>query len=65
MYLTNKDDYSRDDTDAIQAIETVPALVDVYGINGVCLRQQVEAKHALQGLSRGVYIVDGKKCIVK
>ena len=65
MYLTNKDDYSRDDTDAIQAIETIPALVDVYGINGVCLRQQVEAKHALQGLSRGIYIVDGKKCIVK
>ena len=65
MYLTNKDDYSRDDTDAIQAIEIIPALVDVYGINGVCLRQQVEAKHALQGLSRGIYIVDGKKCIVK
>ena len=65
MYLTNNDDYSREETTAIQATETTPAMVDVYGINGVCLRQQVDTKHALQGLSRGIYIVNGKKCIVK
>ena len=65
MYLTNNDDYSREETTAIQATETTPAMVDVYGINGVCLRQQVDTKHALQGLSRGIYIVNGKKYIVK
>ena len=65
MYLTNNDDYSPDETDAIQMAETISERVDVYGIDGICLRQQVEIKQALQGLPAGIYIVGGKKCIVR
>ena len=65
MYLTNNDDYSRMNTDAIQIVKSAPAKVDVYSINGICLRQQVDAKQALQGLGRGIYIINGKKCIVR
>ena len=65
MYLTNNDDYSPDETDAIQMAETISERVDVYGINGICLRQHVDIKQALQGLPAGIYIVGGKKCIVR
>lgn len=38
-------------------------LVDVYAVNGVCLRRHVAPADALSGLGRGIYIVGGKKVI--
>ena len=35
--------------------------VNVYSINGVLLKKSVERKNALNGLSKGIYIVNGQK----
>jgi beta-xylosidase len=65
MYLTNNDDYTRDNTDDIKLKDATPSMVDVYSINGACLRRHVSEKQALQGLPTGVYIVGNKKYVVK
>lgn len=41
------------------------APVDVYNMNGQLLRHNVERNEATQGLPSGIYIVGGKKVIVK
>ena len=62
MYLTNNDDYSREDTDAIPStLEPRPLTTDVYTLSGVLLRRQVESAKATQGLKPGIYIVGGRK----
>ena len=40
-------------------------LVDVYSILGVRVKSSVKQAEALDGLQRGIYIVDGKKVIKK
>ena len=35
---------------------------DVYGVNGVKVRNNT---HSLEGLSKGVYVVNGKKYVIK
>lgn len=42
-------------------IQAENAKADVYTLDGVLVRQQVEAAHALDGLQKGIYIVNGKK----
>lgn len=37
--------------------------VNVYNLNGRCIRRGVVAKDALSGLARGIYIVNGKKIV--
>lgn len=37
--------------------------VDVYTISGVLVRSGVKASEALDGLSKGIYIVNGKKIL--
>ena len=44
-------------------LENPNAKVDVYTISGVCVRKNVPAASALNGLSRGVYIVGGQKVV--
>ena len=44
-------------------VKNVPA--DVYTISGVKVRNNVKLSNATQGLPKGVYIVGGKKVIVK
>ena len=65
MYLTNNDDYSRDNPNAVFVEEATPAMVNVYGVNGICLRRQVPSNQAFQGLPSGIYIVNGKKKVVR
>ncbi len=60
MYLTNNDDYSPGEPDAIDGIES-DARVDVYSTTGLLLRRQVTRREALQGLAPGIYIVGGQK----
>lgn len=40
-------------------------VVDVYNLSGIKVRAGVEAAEALQGLPKGLYIVGGKKVMVK
>ena len=40
-------------------------VVDVYSPAGVCIRRQVEAEKALEGLAKGIYIVGSRKILVK
>lgn len=48
-------------TDTALAAEDVR--VDVYTISGVLVRSEVKASEALDGLSKGIYIVNGKKIL--
>ncbi|MCD8318383.1 MAG: Ig-like domain-containing protein [Paraprevotella sp.] len=41
------------------------ALVNVYTVSGIEVRHQVRASEAAQGLPTGLYIVNGKKVIIK
>ncbi len=38
---------------------------DVYTLQGICVRSDVPAGRALQGLPRGLYVVDGRKVAVE
>ncbi len=44
-------------------LENPNAKVDVYTLSGVCVRKNVPAATALDGLDRGVYIVGGQKVV--
>lgn len=51
---------------SIDGIDVVDSgIVDVYSISGVRLRCGVNAERALDGLSNGVYVVNGKKVVIK
>ena len=55
-----------DGTTGVDGIEAEGnALVDVYTIDGVMVRSQVAASEATDGLAKGIYIVNGKKVVVK
>lgn len=45
------------------ALAAEDARVDVYTISGVLVRSGVKASEALDGLSKGIYIVNGKKIL--
>ena len=40
-------------------------VVDVYSVSGVKLRGGMNAERALDGLAKGIYVVNGKKVVVK
>ncbi|MBQ8158299.1 MAG: family 43 glycosylhydrolase [Prevotella sp.] len=66
MYLTNNSDYSREETSIALPFAPVNATaVKVYNLSGQLLRQTTSSQQATQGLPAGIYIVDGKKVIVK
>ena len=54
-----------DGTTGIEGVsgETADQLVDVYTLSGVKVKGGVKASEALDGLQRGIYIVNGKKII--
>lgn len=43
---------------------TIPSKVDIYTLQGVKIRRQVERIKALDGLQRGIYIMNGEKVAV-
>ncbi len=53
-----------DSTTSLESIQT-ERTVDVYSINGILLRKKVNSDNATHGLRPGLYIVDGKKVMVK
>ena len=54
-----------DATSIRQALSDGTLPVDVYSLQGVQLRQNVERGEALEGLPAGIYIVGGKKVVKK
>ena len=52
-----------DGTTGIESVEQAQKLVDVYTIDGMLVQKQVKANQALNGLRKGIYIVNGKKVI--
>lgn len=53
------------DVTGIETVEAADALVDVYSISGVLVRSGVKKSEALNGLAKGVYVVNGTKQAVK
>lgn len=55
-----------DDTNGIPGVsDACSQTVDVFGIDGTCLRTGVEKTHATDGLPRGIYITGGEKVIIR
>lgn len=50
-------------TGIVSATGDVNTRVDVYTLSGVCVRKNVPAATALDGLDRGIYIVGGQKVV--
>lgn len=49
----------------VDVVESAPQKVDVYSLDGVLYKSQVELGKALEGLQKGVYIIGQKKVEVK
>ena len=58
IYYGTKDDYEQ----GISDVEVVDTTFDVYNLNGMKVRSNATS---LDGLAKGIYIVDGKKYVVK
>ena len=52
------------EVNGIEAV-TTDCLVDVYTLQGVKIREQIAVKELENELPRGIYIVNGKKVVVK
>lgn len=46
-------------------VDETEAEVDVYNLQGVCVRKGVQRSEATQDLPQGIYIINGEKVIVK
>lgn len=58
VYYGSKEDYEQ----GISDVEVVDTTFDVYNLNGMKVRSKATS---LDGLAKGIYIVDGKKYVVK
>lgn len=58
IYYGTKEDYEQ----GISDVEVVDTTFDVYNLNGMKVRSNATS---LDGLAKGIYIVDGKKFVVK
>lgn len=66
MFLTNDTQYDYNLTGVLDLPSQLDAaMVDVYSLSGQMLRRRVARTKALQGLPAGVYIVGGRKVIIK
>ncbi|MCM1109169.1 MAG: chitobiase/beta-hexosaminidase C-terminal domain-containing protein [Clostridium sp.] len=54
-----------DNETGIQGVNAADAAVDVYTVSGVRVRTSVSAAAATEGLQKGLYIINGKKTLVK
>lgn len=50
---------------SVDAINDASAIVNVYSLQGVLVRGSVEASRATEGLPAGLYIISGRKVLVK
>lgn len=52
-----------DETTGISEATNEAGKADVYTLDGKCVRRSVAAKEALNGLAKGVYVVNGRKIV--
>jgi len=64
VFLSNSSEYNTTSINSLPNNSTEPKFVDVYSIMGIKIRSQVKREQATIGLSKGVYIVEGKKIII-
>jgi hypothetical protein len=64
IYLTNNDDYSPSNTSVDGIITVDDSEGDVYSLSGQVIRRAASSR-TLQDLPRGIYIIGGKKRIVR
>ena len=57
--------YKESVVDAIEFPEMENGKVDVYNLSGRLIRAQVDQKNAVKGLPQGIYVVGGRKLLVK
>lgn len=57
--------YTSEGTSSVGEIAADAATVDVYNMQGVCVRRNVEAANAAADLAPGLYIIAGRKVLVK
>ncbi len=57
--------YTNDDSTAIENVEVDVKAVNVFDIQGRCVRSNVAADKAVDNLPAGVYIIGGRKVLVK
>lgn len=60
-HVTNLNDIQTD----IQQLKAEDAIVDVFDTAGALVRSKVRMSAALNGLSRGIYVIGGEKVLVK
>ena len=65
MYLTNNEDYSPMSTSIDEVTFANAESVDVHTLSGQLIRRGVSPQQAIQGLPRGIYIVGGRKMVVR
>jgi hypothetical protein len=64
MFLTNDTQYAP--TGVIDLMsKPQPSNVDVYSLSGQLLRRSVQRQKATLDLPSGIYVIDGKKVLVK
>lgn len=49
---------------AVENIDATPAPVDVYTLDGRCIRRAVPAGEAVNGLQNGIYLIGNRKVVV-
>ena len=55
--------FGDDSATGIEGVDAADRQVDVYTLEGVCVRTNVRMSEALKALPRGVYVVNGKKTV--
>lgn len=53
-----------DDAGIDDIIQDLPDFVNVYNLNGVIIKRNVRATEALEGLSKGIYLLNDKKVVI-
>ena len=65
MYLTNNDDFSPMSTAIHDIMVASDEPVNVYTLSGQLIRRGANMQEAMQGLSRGIFIIGGKKVVIR
>lgn len=68
VYKNEDGTYTNESGDAIEMVEaeeTLAKTVNVYDINGRLIRTNVKTSNSLNGLPAGIYVIGGKKALVK
>lgn len=67
MYLTNNSDYSREVPSGIEPLQSDEntTAVNIYTLSGQLVRHHVAPNEAVKSLPSGIYVVNGKKFVVK